>query len=72
LKVYVDATKCQAYGNCEVISEALFELDEEGFSQPKGDGEVSSELLEEAEQAVGECPAEAIRLEPESDDARQQ
>jgi ferredoxin len=60
MKVKVDSTKCLAYGDCAAHAPEIFKLDDFGYAQTEGDGEVPPGLEEKAEQALKACPAQAI------------
>lgn len=65
MKVRVDRSRCDAHGQCNLVSEDLFPLDDDGFSAiadagrdvPPGDEDV-------AEEGVYNCPAQALSVEP--------
>ena len=62
MHLIVDATLCQAYGNCLIAAPELFDLDEETnvavvLQDP------TEELRSAADQAVRSCPVQAITLE---------
>jgi ferredoxin len=60
MKVTIDATRCQAYGNCHEHAPQLFQLDEWGYAYVVVEGDVPAELEAVAREAVGVCPAGAI------------
>lgn len=62
MQLAVDRTKCQGHNRCVALSPALFELDEELKSSPRGDGIVPPELEADAQTAVNNCPERAITL----------
>ena len=62
MHLIVDATLCQAYGNCLIAAPELFDLDEETnvavvLQDP------TEELRSAADEAVRSCPVQAITLE---------
>ena len=62
MKVGVDNQVCQAYGQCAVINEDFFTLDEEGYSSI-GEGKTVPEgEAEDARIAVSSCPVAALKL----------
>lgn len=63
MKVQVDMSKCQAYGNCADEAPALFTLDEWGYAQTIRDGTVTSDQAQAARNAVAACPSLAISLD---------
>lgn len=62
MKVQVDMSKCQAYGNCADEAPRLFTLDEWGYAVVLDDGTVPPEEEQAARNAVAACPAIAITL----------
>lgn len=64
MKVRVDRPRCEAYGQCNLVSEELFPLDDDGFSAigeagisvPPGDEDV-------AQEGAYNCPVQALSLE---------
>jgi ferredoxin len=62
MKLNVDMSKCQAYGNCADAAPQLFSLDDWGYAVVEGDGTVAPEDEEAARSAVAACPAIAISL----------
>jgi ferredoxin len=56
----VDWPACRARGLCAELLPEVVSLDEWGY--PVVDGEVSSDLLREAREAVRMCPQLALRL----------
>jgi ferredoxin len=65
----VDMLRCDAYGYCAELLPELVALDQWGY--PIISGEVTPELLKEAERAVAACPRLALRLAPTRRPARQ-
>ena len=61
-ELQVDMLRCDAYGYCSDLLPELVELDEWGY--PIVTGEVTPELLEEAQRAAAACPRLALRLVP--------
>jgi ferredoxin len=62
MKVHVDMSKCQAYGNCADAAPQLFSLDDWGYAVVEGDGNVAPQDEEAARNAAAACPAVAITL----------
>jgi ferredoxin len=62
MKLTVDPTICQGHGLCAAEAPELIELDDSGYADVLGDGEVSVELVDVAQRAVDLCPASALRL----------
>lgn len=62
VRVSIDGETCSGHGRCYVLSPALFTDDDEGYGQVVGDGDVPSDLIEDAERAVSGCPERAVAL----------
>lgn len=60
MNVRVDASKCQAYGNCADHAPTIFTLDEWGYASVAGDGAVAEADQDSVRRAVTECPALAV------------
>lgn len=63
MKVHVDSTRCSGYGACAELCPSVFTLDEWGYSQVAGDGQVSPADEQAARAAVVACPEDAISAE---------
>ena len=61
-RLVVDWVACDGHGLCGVLLPELVDLDEWGY--PIVLGEVPAALVQQARQAVGACPALALRLMP--------
>ena len=64
MKVRVDRARCQGHGRCWATAPELFEADDVGDGYERGDGTVPPELEHTARVAVGNCPEQAIYIEP--------
>lgn len=62
VRITIDEETCSGHGRCYVLSPSLFDDDDEGYGQVKGDGTVPPELMVDAERAVQSCPERAISL----------
>lgn len=60
MKISVDSSLCEGYGNCARIAPELFELDDAGYSQVTNGGDVPPEGETAARHAVDDCPMSAI------------
>ena len=60
IKVEVDMTKCQHYGQCVCEAPKVFKLNEEDKLEYVG--EVEDTELDNVEAAVDICPMQAIRI----------
>lgn len=62
MKVYVDSTRCSAYGTCAELCPPVFSLDEWGYAVPITEA-VPDGAEERVRAAARECPEDAIRYE---------
>ena len=60
MKLVVDPELCQGHNRCLAYAGELLDLDARGCAVVLGDGTVPSELVEDAQLAVDNCPEEAI------------
>jgi ferredoxin len=64
MKVRVDRELCQAHGQCNMVSDELFPLDDAGYSAiDSGGKEVPAGEEDIAEEGVYNCPAQALATE---------
>lgn len=61
MRIEADHDNCIASGNCVMVSEALFDQDEDGIVTVLVD-EVPDDEVEHAREAVRLCPASVLRL----------
>lgn len=61
MRVWVDRDRCQGHNRCCLLAPELFEVDELGFAQAKGDGVVPDDLEDRATLAVRNCPEYAVK-----------
>jgi ferredoxin len=61
MKVLADRDACISSGNCMMVSEELFDADDDGVVVVLAD-EVPAEEEDHAREAVKLCPAAALRL----------
>lgn len=61
MKISVDASLCEGYGNCARIAPELFALDDAGYSEVRDQGDVPPDRETVARHAVDDCPMAAIR-----------
>ncbi|MUL81963.1 MULTISPECIES: ferredoxin [unclassified Mycolicibacterium] len=61
MKVKADRDACIGSGNCVMISEVIFDQDEDGVVEVLVD-EVPDEEIGHAREAVKLCPASALKL----------
>ncbi len=62
LKIRVDHEKCQGHARCKSLAPELFDLDEYGNAQARGDGRVPAALEDKAWLAKANCPEVAIEV----------
>lgn len=64
MKYRVDPTKCQGHALCAAVDEALFPLDEEGYSAVGNDlVDVPDGAEDRVRLGAGSCPERAILIE---------
>lgn len=61
-RLAIVAERCQGHNRCCLVAPELFEADDEGNAQVKGDGSVPAGLEAKAKRAVANCPEHAVRL----------
>jgi ferredoxin len=66
MRVTVDLSRCQGYGNCVVSAPEVFDLDDDTGQAVVLVPDVGPELLESARRAVATCPVQAISLEDDA------
>jgi ferredoxin len=62
MRVAIAADRCQGHNRCCLVASELFEADDEGNAQVRGDGIVPAGLEAKARLAVANCPEHAVRL----------
>ena len=60
LRVRVDAEACEGYGTCAEVLPEVFVLDDLGYASVAGKGEVPSDKVTAAQEAIALCPMGAI------------
>jgi ferredoxin len=64
VKIRVDRPRCEAHGQCNLVSDELFPLDDQGYSSiPDVGQDVPADDEDMAEEGVYNCPARALALE---------
>ena len=61
MRVEADQDACIASGNCVMISDVVFDQDDDGVVEVLVD-EVPDDQIDQARQAVKLCPASALKL----------
>lgn len=59
IKIKVDLTRCDGFGNCVIAAADIFELDDDGRVRLKQEA-VGDERLDAVRRAVYDCPTNAI------------
>ena len=62
MRVAIAAERCQGHNRCCLVAPELFEADDEGNAQVRGDGVVPAALEQKARLALANCPEHAVRL----------
>ena len=62
MKIEFASDRCVGHGQCYALAPELFEPDDDGYSQPKVDGDVPPELEAKARAAANTCPEYAITI----------
>lgn len=62
MRVAVDRERCSGHNRCVAVAPDLFTLDDLGFADVVGDGEVHADLERAAWSAVLNCPEQAIAV----------
>ena len=64
MQVRVDNQRCEAHGQCWIVDEELFPLDDDGYSAlPTGGAVVPPGREDVARRGVDACPLQALHLE---------
>jgi ferredoxin len=64
MKVRVDRERCEGHGQCNLVSDELFPVDDAGYSAIEtGGGQVPAGDEDVAEEGVYNCPARALVLD---------
>ena len=64
MKLRADNDVCEGHGQCAMVDDELFTLDDDGYIALGADGvEVPSAQEHAAELGVAACPVQALRLE---------
>lgn len=63
VKVSVEPGKCEAHGQCNMIDDEIFTVDDDGYSDIGIGKPVDDSLEANVEQGVYNCPVNALRIE---------
>jgi ferredoxin len=63
VKVGVDRGLCEGHGQCNMIDDQLFTLDDEGYSDIGTGRPVPDDLEDNADQGIYNCPVNALFIE---------
>jgi ferredoxin len=61
MRIHVSQVECAGHGQCALVNETLFPLDDDGFSAIE-DVEVRAGVQDDARRGVAACPSRAITL----------
>jgi ferredoxin len=65
VRLTVDGASCMGHGRCYMMAPDLLSCDDEGYVTIRGETiDVPAAQAEEAEDAAGTCPEQAITLVP--------
>lgn len=62
MRVHVDQDKCQGHNRCYSLAPELFDVDDLGYAQERGDGTVPDGMEHQARLAAQNCPEYAIEI----------
>lgn len=62
MRVAIASDRCQGHNRCCLVAPELFEADDDGNAQVRGDGIVPAGLEAKAKLAVANCPEHAVGL----------
>jgi ferredoxin len=62
MRISVDYDRCTGHGVCESIRDDVFEVGDDGMVHVLVE-ELTSDLRPQLEEAVAECPTQALRIE---------
>ena len=63
MRVRADNQVCEAHGQCNLIDEELFPVDDEGYSTLGAGVEVPAGKEQVASRGVDACPVQALKIE---------
>jgi len=61
MKAYVDHELCIGCGVCEAECPEVFSMNDQGLAEA-AKNEIDGEILEKAQEALNQCPVEAISI----------
>lgn len=62
VKLLADNSVCEGHGQCAMVDDELFVLDDDGYIALGGGVEVAPEQEQAARLGVGACPVRALRV----------
>lgn len=64
MRVEVDSNVCEGHGQCNVVAEEVYDLDEDGYAliRESSRNAVPPELEEQARDGASACPVQAITV----------
>jgi ferredoxin len=63
MRIRVDRERCQGHSRCYSLAPEVFDVDDDGFAFVLIEGDLPTELEENAALAVANCPERAISVE---------
>ena len=64
MKIRLDRTICDGFGNCAARAPRYFSLDDWGYASLTGNGEVSPADEDDVNRAILDCPVHAVTILP--------
>ena len=62
MQIVVDPKVCTGHGRCHLEAPDLVDLDDNGYAVIVGEGAITAQTLEAAENAVAVCPVQALSI----------
>lgn len=63
MRVRANNQVCEAHGQCAMVDEELFTIDDDGYSTLGGGVDVPAGKEQVAKQGVDACPVQALKIE---------
>ncbi len=73
MRIRLDRTVCDGFGNCEARAPRYFSLDDWGYASLAGNGDVAPEDEDAVNRAILDCPVHAVtvlREQPWTEESR--
>jgi ferredoxin len=65
MRIRLDRTVCDGFGNCAARAPRYFSLDDWGYASLTGDGEVAPADEDAVNRAILDCPVHAVTVLPQ-------